>query len=981
MSAAIHEVAERRDDPRALLADLLAHEAHLLPAQAPIARFVHHNTLHAFEDLPFERAVLEAAVALGGEPYLDEARYEEALAGGRIRPEDVDAALEECGDAMSARSRVLRRLRLVPPLPRLAGDAVDWALSEGDHLRRIRPEVDAEARRALLRDATQGEAAMLARLWERCLVLATRRPVSTAAATLDDAARPRTDVRGLSPARRRHVRERDRLLARTGLDADELVHATLIRFLAAYLDQGIAYWPMPCRDGLFRAFKRYYAQPGLTPPWLAGLASELRAAGERDGSAQVLHELALRGISIDACAPFLRATLQALAGWAGMVHQLETRPDLAPGTVPPISLMDFLAVRLVLDRYAARYVAAEVGLELSGLGDEAPTFDPRGDAFTLFAMAQRAGLGPRALEHDEDAEAFAAEVLAFDSIARRRVLHLAYERAFRTRALDAIAIRAKDRVPDPEAPIAQIVCCLDERAESFRRAAEEVEPRFATYGYAGHFDVLMAYEAYGAPRAVPQCPPAITPKHRVREVPFEATDAEEALVRLRAIGHIDHQAQIGSRTLVRGGLVALTGVATAIPLVAQTLFPRLSDRIRAATQRAIAPTARTRLALTRSDGAGPAPDGLYDGFTKAEQAAIVEGLLRAIGLTNGFAQLVLIVGHGSSSVNNPHAAAYNCGACAGGKGGPNARAFAQMANDAEVRALLAQRGLVIPETTYFLGALHDTATDEISLFDEDLCPRTHEQVLANVLASIRRACELDAHERCRRFADAPPRMTPEEALRHAQGRSVDLAQPRPEYCHATNALCIVGRRTLTRGLFLDRRAFLVSYDPTQDDARGTTLERVLAQVGPVGAGINLEYYFSSVDQERYGSGTKLPHNVTALLGVMNGHASDLRTGLHRQTVEIHEPMRLLLVAEATPEVLLGIVERNAVVRRLVTNRWILVASIHPESGAIHFLGREGFVPHELSTSMLPRVPTSRAHYEGRSEHLPFALVGASAEAR
>src|SRR5690606_29013332 len=140
---------------------------------------------------------------------------------------------------------------------------------------------------------------------------------------------------------------------------------------------------------------------------------------------------------------------------------------------------------------------------------------------------------------------------------------------------------------------------------------------------------------------------------------------------------------------------------------------------------------------------------------------------------------------------------------------------------------------------------------------------------------------------------------------HVESRATLYAQPRPEYGHCTNAICIVGRRPATRGLHLDRRAFLVSYDPTIDGDH-TILERVLAAVGPVGAGISLEYYFSAVDNGVFGCGTKLPHNVTSLLGVMNGHQSDLQTGLPLQMVEIHEAMRLLLIVEATPHALLTI---------------------------------------------------------------------------
>src|SRR5207248_7048724 len=140
-------------------------------------------------------------------------------------------------------------------------------------------------------------------------------------------------------------------------------------------------------------------------------------------------------------------------------------------------------------------------------------------------------------------------------------------------------------------------------------------------------------------------------------------------------------------------------------------------------------------------------------------------------------------------------------------------------------------------------------------------------------------------------------------------RAEDLSQVRPEWGHATNALTVVGRRRRTRGLFLDRRAFLNSYDPTQDDADGTVLERILQAAVPVCAGISLEYYFSYVDNTGYGSGTKLPHNIASLLGVMDGAASDLRTGLRWQMVEMHEPVRQLFVIERTPETLRKVLSR------------------------------------------------------------------------
>jgi hypothetical protein len=205
-----------------------------------------------------------------------------------------------------------------------------------------------------------------------------------------------------------------------------------------------------------------------------------------------------------------------------------------------------------------------------------------------------------------------------------------------------------------------------------------------------------------------------------------------------------------------------------------------------------------------------------------------------------------------------------------------------------------------------------------------------------------------------------------------EARSVDLAQVRPELGHATNAVCVVGRRWRTRGLFLDRRAFLVSYDPTADHD-GAILTRTLAAVGPVGAGINLEYYFSVIDRLGYGAGTKLPHNITGLLGVMDGHASDLRTGLPWQMVEIHEPVRLLMIIDAPADRILAAAARVPAVQRLALNRWIQLVAWDPDGG-LQVLADGRFEPYTIDARVQPVVERSIDWYAGHREHLPPARV-------
>jgi hypothetical protein len=986
------------------LSAALARAAALLPAQGPIDVFIHHNTLHAFEGERFEDAVIHAAELLGTEPFLTESRYREELARGRIGVADIDAVLDREARGRSAAPlaggritlRDLHRALLLHAVRLESDAAVRWTLTEGDVLEKLRDDLPEAVRWRLLAEdadepaghpghARDRERRASAELWHACVeAVGTSRP---AFVPMRLPVRHRDLVRAVSP----------------DLDTDEFVHPLLIRLCAAFLDQGVASWTMPDRDrGLFEAVVALYARPGgPTEPWSGRLPDALAACRGLSAAAVIDAEIARFGVPAADRERFICQTLLALRGWAGMIRQFEERPDRVPTCAVPARLADFLATRLVLDRVAAEWAATRMGIRpqadgsvdlvtfRSELQDRHPPRRGPGmlaRAFLLHQVAQLLGLGAGVIRALDENEVLRLEqaIAGFDAVTRRRLFHLAYERRHRITVLDALAAHVPvARAPEAAAPSAQVVLCIDERCESFRRHLEELGLGHETFGTAGFFAVPMYYRGLDDWHASPLCPIVMTPAHTVVEVPEDASLATHRLhVSLRRrYGQVAGSLSSGSRTLFRGGLfTALAGSLAAVPLVARVAFPRLAARIgRSAadlTRRRIA----TRLDLFRDPATPPLDDGTRPGFDIAEMAGCVRRVLEDIGLTDRFAPLVAVLGHGSSSRNNPHESAYDCGACGGGKGGPNARAFALMANDPRVRERVAAEGLVIPATTRFIGGLLDSCSDSITWFDLDRLPGSHREDMRRLGEACAAATALDAHERCRRFASAPFGLKPAQALAHVEARSVDLAQVRPELGHATNAVAVIGRRWRTRGLFLDRRAFLVSYDPTID-ATGSILARTLAAVGPVGAGINLEFFFSTVDRLGYGAGTKLPHNLTGLIGVMDGHASDLRTGLPWQMVEIHEPVRLLIVIDATPTAILAAAEQVPVVKNFVVNGWVQLASWDPDTGAIALFEDGGFKPYAPELLQLPAVERSVDWYGGHRGHLPPARVLAALSRR
>ena len=797
----------------------IEHLRHFLPGQAALKDFVHHNTLHAFQEYHFHDALWRASAIFGYKTYLSLEEFRALFESGQIKSEVIQQVIQQYNAKKhNGTSVILEKVEF-------------WM----HNLLNKEYDVNISSRLFQLR-----------RLWKE----------------------------------------------NYKINLSKIVHPLLFRIMAAYLDQGIAQWKFPVVQNSFLASLRTLDQNGYVSIFKTKRARKL-LLDEKVTLKDLLKILVGEEVHYE---QYLFDQQFAHPGWSGFVSVVEHHPDTLLDT-RNICLEELIFFELLLEIDALDQKFGQIWKPLMIQSEDVaiqPLFDevPVTELKTVLQLWQ---------------EAF--EWSYFDSV---------------------LAGIQESRVTETPAKKAsfQGLFCIDDREYSLRRHIEHIEPKAETFGTPGYFGVEFYFQPENGKFFTKACPVNVDPKFLIKEVNRKK--------KMRSDPHF----QRGSHSLIWGGLFTGTlGIWSGIKLFFNLFNPSLGRLTVHSFEHS------DKNANLQIEATGETQAELSIGFTVEEMAKRVYDVLKSIGLTKKFAPLVYIVGHGGSSVNNPYYAGYDCGACCGRPGAVNARVFAYMANKKDVRELLGKMNLIIPETTHFMGAMHDTTRDEIEFYDEKaLKTELKEQHEHNTKVFLK-ALELNAKERSYRFDKIKSNLPLKKLHQKVKDRSVSLFEPRPEWNHTDNALCIVGRKSLYEDLYLDKRPFLNSYDYSQD-FDGNLLNTILGAAIGVCGGINLEYYFSRVDQQKLGAGTKLPHNVVGLFGLNTGVDGDLRTGLPSQMIEIHDPVRVLFIVEHFPEVIDNLINSNLSGSEWVKNEWVLFVAIHPETGAFFRFTNGEFKPYQ-----------------------------------
>ncbi len=676
---------------------------------------------------------------------------------------------------------------------------------------------------------------------------------------------------------------------------------------AAYFDVHQADW-QPERAGGLYAFWCDTLMHDHGIGVLMGLPDIARALSALPATRQDAERWVLRrlGLPEEAWADYLEAVLLTVNGWASWCAYLAWEARLAGGS--DAHLRDLLAIRLAWG---------------------AILLECRDDKATQRAFAALQVQWERAPALLQQAEA----ALLVDEV-WQIAFEVGYQRELAQR-LRAVAPLSAARQGEVAFEV-QAAFCIDVRSEPLRRAIESTWPAVQTIGFAGFFGLPMAYTPLATAARRPQLPGLLAPTLEVTERVLDSVadfgargDVLQAPARRSRLSSFARADRWGA------GSRWPNAAFSSVEAVGAGYFGKLTQWLRPA------PTARRSV-----DGAGlsrryrPVCRPLVASLDLGAKVDLAAKVLHAMGLDRGLARLVVLVGHGSQSVNNAQAAALDCGACCGQTGEVNARVLALMLNEPDVQAGLRARGIAMPEDVSFVAALHNTTTDEIEGFDLDLVGAPARSRWTRLQTVFDQACDQVRRQRASALG-LDPRLPHATLLDRLRRRANDGAQTRPEWGLAGNAAFVIAPRARSLGAVLEGRVFLHDYDAA-NDADGSVLELLMTAPMLVTHWINWQYHASTCDPRRLGSGNKLLHNVVGgRIGVFEGNGGDLRIGLARQSLHDgehwrHEPLRLTVVIDAPSEAIERVIAKHAVVRQLLDNDWLHLWRLTVDGGFMRF---------------------------------------------
>jgi uncharacterized protein YbcC (UPF0753/DUF2309 family) len=730
-------------------------------------------------------------------------------------------------------------------------------------------------------------------------------------------------------------------------DLDNKVHPFLFRILCAFLDQGIAINSFPVANKSFiesmKELERkspvsFFKTKAIRQKFIAGdysITGLLKAiVGKEEYFEQYLFDQQF-----------------SHHGWSGFVSAVEDNPQTLLDR-KNITLKELVEFELLMELDALNANLKSKWQPLAHHAAEPPV--------NLFADVEKTEFA-EVIELWQDA----FEWSYYDSVLKGILISNEKRTSKDHRSLKIF--EAGKSAPPSAGSITsfQAIFCIDEREDSIRRHIEAVDKKSETLGAPGFFGVEFYFQQQGSKFYDKLCPAPVTPKYLIKEYEAKTPRKGEPLYTRHTHGFLT------------GFALSLTfGFWAFVKTILHLFKPKMSPAI----SNAYAHMDRQSVLTIENKNPTDMENGLQIGYTLDEMVARAEGFLRGIGLVKTFAPIVYVVGHGSSSANNPHHGAHDCGACSGRPGATNARVQAFILNHKGVREVLNSKGIAIPGTTQFIGCMHDTAADVIGYYDEEILNVENAKDHLINKQNFETALNLNAKERSRRFASINTKQELEQVRKAIHNRSVSLFEPRPELGHGTNTLAIIGRREVTKGLFLDRRAFLNSYDHTTDPD-GAILSNVMRPIGLVCGGINLEYYFSRVDNIKMGAGTKLPHNVMGLFGVTNSSDGDLRPGLPWQMIEVHDPVRLLVIVEHKPEMVLNAIQSSPEVFEWYKNEWVHIVALHPEEQQFYYFRNGAFTKYQPITGaeQIKTIKNMEEFLEGAGEMETNHIVHATEE--